>query len=74
MNKRLTAKIMLILTAMIWGFAFVAQSTALNHISSFTFNGIRFFIGAISLIPVILIFERANIKENFKSTILICNH
>ena len=69
MNKRLTAKIMLILTAMIWGFAFVAQSTALNHISSFTFNGIRFFIGAISLIPVILIFERANIKENFKTTV-----
>ena len=58
MNKRLTANLMLITTALIWGFAFVAQSTASELIGSFTFNGIRFMIGAVSLIPVIYIFER----------------
>ncbi len=58
MNKRLTANIMLVLTALIWGFAFVAQSKASDLIGCFTFNGIRFMIGAISLIPVIYIFER----------------
>ncbi len=58
MNKRVTANIMLVLTALIWGFAFVAQSKASDLIGSFTFNGIRFMIGSVSLIPVIYIFER----------------
>lgn len=60
MNKRLSANIMLILTALIWGFAFVAQSQASDYIGSFTFNGIRFLVGSLSLIPVIFIFERKN--------------
>lgn len=66
MNKRLTANIMLVLTALIWGFAFVAQSQASDHIGSFTFNGIRFMMGAVSLIPVILIFERKGIADREK--------
>ena len=43
---------------MIWGFAFVAQRVGAEHLRPFTFNGIRFVMGALSLIPVILIFER----------------
>ena len=61
MNKRLTANIMLILTAMIWGFAFVAQKSA--EIAPFTFNAIRFMLGSISLIPVILVFERKKFAD-----------
>ncbi len=63
MNKRLTANIMLVLTALIWGLAFVAQSQASEYIGSFTFNGIRFMMGAITLIPVILVFERKGIAD-----------
>ncbi|MBE7024113.1 MAG: DMT family transporter [Ruminococcaceae bacterium] len=48
----------LLLTAMIWGFAFVAQRVGAEHVGAFTFNGIRFALGAASLIPVIMIFEK----------------
>lgn len=48
----------LMLTAVIWGFAFVAQNAAGDLIGSFTYNGIRFFLGCVSLIPVIIIFEK----------------
>lgn len=40
---------------MIWGFAFVAQRVGAQYIGAFTFNGIRFMLGGLSLIPVILI-------------------
>lgn len=43
---------------MVWGFAFVAQRSGSEHLGAFAFNGIRFMLGALSLIPVILIFER----------------
>lgn len=58
MKKRILSTLLLLLTAIIWGFAFVAQAEGVNHIGSFTMNGIRFVLGVISLIPVVLIFER----------------
>ena len=45
---------MLLATAFIWGTAFVAQRKGMEFIGPFTFNGIRSFIGAGVLIPVIL--------------------
>lgn len=48
----------LLLTAMIWGFAFVAQRVGADYVGAFTFNGVRFTLGAVSLIPVIKIFEK----------------
>ena len=44
--------------AIVWGFAFVAQKHGGNNVSPFYFNGIRFIIGAISLVPVVALFER----------------
>lgn len=44
--------IMLLLAAMIWGFAFVAQSTGMNYVGPFTFNAVRSFIGSLVLFPV----------------------
>ncbi len=62
---------MLIATAAIWGFAFVAQRVAADSIGAFTFNGIRFILGAISLIPIILIFERKDFSfARFKRTLI----
>ncbi len=66
MSKRFKCNCMLILTAMIWGFAFVAQKDASAYIGAFTFNGIRFMLGGLSLIPVILFFERKIICEKIK--------
>ena len=42
---------MLLLAAVVWGAAFVAQSLASNSVGTFTFNGLRFIIGGICLLP-----------------------
>ena len=63
MKEKIKSTSLLLLTAIIWGFAFVAQRVGAEHVDTFTFNGIRFVLGSISLIPVILIFEREKINK-----------
>ena len=48
---------MLFLAALIWGFAFVAQSAGMNYVGPFTFNAVRCIIGAIVLVPVALLYK-----------------
>jgi drug/metabolite transporter (DMT)-like permease len=56
MNKRaLRADILLLLTAGIWGFGFVAQRSGMEYAGPFAFNGIRFILGSLSLLPLIFI-------------------
>ena len=55
--------LLLFLTAFIWGAAFVAQSVGGDAVGCFTFNGVRSFIGALVLIPVILFLDRQKKKE-----------
>ncbi|MDY5423507.1 DMT family transporter [Hornefia butyriciproducens] len=62
MNKRLKSDILLLLTAFIWGSAFVAQKVGAD-IGTFTFNGIRTFIGGLALLPVILILDSMQRKK-----------
>lgn len=57
MSKKLKANLIMMMTAVIWGFAFVAQLLGTDHVGTLTFNGIRFLMGCVSLIPVMLIFE-----------------
>lgn len=55
MNKRvLRADWLLLLTAAIWGCAFVAQRSGMRYVGPFTFNGLRFLLGACALIPLII--------------------
>lgn len=63
---KIKSTLLLFLTAAIWGFAFVAQVVGAEHIGSMTFNAIRFFLGAVSLIPVIAVFERTAFKNKAK--------
>lgn len=58
MSKKMKGNILLLLTAFIWGSAFVAQKAGMDYIEPFTFNGIRCLIGAVVLIPVILFFAK----------------
>jgi len=44
---------LLLTTAIIWGFAFVAQRVGMDFVGPFTFNGIRFAIGSLSLLPLV---------------------
>ena len=55
---------MLLLTAVIWGLAFVAQCTAMDHIGPYCFNAVRFFVGACSLAPLILWRRRKKQSDN----------
>ena len=41
------------LTALIWGFAFVAQRVGMDFVGPFTFNGVRFALGSLVLLPFI---------------------
>ncbi len=52
-SRTLRADLMLLATAAIWGFAFVAQRVGMNHVGPFTFNGVRFALGSLSLLPLV---------------------
>ncbi len=53
MGARLKADLALLLVAVIWGTSFVAQRVAAAHIGPFLFNGARFLLGALVLLPVV---------------------
>ena len=42
------------MAAAIWGFAFVAQRAGMSHVGPFFFNGIRFLLGCLVLVPFLL--------------------
>lgn len=59
MNKtKLKGNLLLLSTAAVWGIAFVAQRVGMEYIGPLTFNGIRFAMAAIVLIPVAYFLER----------------
>lgn len=53
-TETLKSDALLLLTATIWGFAFVAQRAGMAHVGPFLFNGIRFALGSAVLLPLIL--------------------
>lgn len=57
----LVRSLLLLLAAFIWGTTFVAQSEA--RVSPFTFNSMRFFLGALVLLPVIFTFDKVGNKK-----------
>ena len=58
MKQQIKSSLILLLTATIWGVAFVAQSVGMEYIGSFTFNAIRCVLGGLVLIPVILVLKK----------------
>jgi drug/metabolite transporter (DMT)-like permease len=48
------ANLLLLLASMIWGLAFVAQRVGMRHIEPFTFNAVRFALGALVLTPLMV--------------------
>ncbi|SDB15889.1 DMT family transporter [Eubacterium oxidoreducens] len=63
MRKTTQGNIMLLITSLIWGSAFVAQSAGMDYVGPFTYNMSRNFIGFIVLIPIILIFRHTSDYE-----------
>ncbi|MDE6388445.1 MAG: DMT family transporter [Lachnospiraceae bacterium] len=58
MNKFiLRQSLLLFLTAVIWGIAFVAQSAGMDYVGPFTYNGARCILGGLVLLPCIVILD-----------------
>ena len=51
-----------LVTTFIWGTAFIAQDTGMDHIGPLTFNSARFVVGFLTILPLALLFERKKIK------------
>ncbi len=58
-KTRYSGIVFLFTAAITWGFAFAAQAAGADFIGAFFFNGTRFLLGVLSLVPVILIFEKS---------------
>lgn len=56
-------EILLCITALIWGTSFVAQRLGVQYIGPFTYTAVRFLIGTLSLLPMILIMKKLNSKQ-----------
>ena len=56
--KQLRANLLLLLTAMIWGAAFVAQSVSMDYVGPFTFLCTRSILGGVVLLPVIAVMRK----------------
>jgi len=53
--RSLASEMTLFLVAALWGFAFVAQRVGMEYLGPLTYNGVRFLLGAASLVPMIWI-------------------
>ena len=59
-KNRVWADLALVLAAAIWGLGFVPQRSSMEAIGPFTFNALRFAMGGLALLPLILIRQRRN--------------
>jgi drug/metabolite transporter (DMT)-like permease len=64
-SRTLRADSLLLLTAFIWGFAFVAQRVGMVYVGPFGFNGVRFALGCLVLLPLLF---RNGIRGNNSSS------
>lgn len=67
LNKSFLYSGILLLTAALWGFSFVAQRSGMEHVGPYTFNGIRFALGALSLLPL-YIYQKKRTKKAGENT------
>lgn len=62
-KSEVKSSLLLLLTAFIWGVAFVAQSMGLDYVEAMTFNGCRFLLGGTVLLPVIYFRKKRQLKQ-----------
>ena len=60
--------LILFLTAVIWGVAFVAQSAGMEHLGPFTYNGVRSVLGGLVLLPCIVLLNRIQGRNGSEET------
>ena len=57
-SQALRADVLMLITAVIWGAAFVAQSSGMDHIGPFLYTGLRFALACLVLLPVLALLQR----------------
>lgn len=67
-KKQLYSIILLLITTLIWGSAFVAQDIGSRYVESFTFNAVRFFISFLVMLPIAIIRQKHLKKTNQGNT------
>lgn len=67
MSNNLKGSVLLFITALIWGTAFVAQSTGMEYVGPLTYVGIRMLLGSLVLVPVIFISRTVSKKKKDSS-------
>lgn len=66
--KQMKNSLLLLLVALIWGVAFVAQSEGARDVGPYTFNGLRMLIGGIVLLPSIRLLDAVKARSGEKKT------
>lgn len=61
--KKYKGQLALLLAAVIWGSAFIFQKMGMDYIGPFTFGVLRYVLGSLALLPVILIFRKLNERK-----------
>jgi drug/metabolite transporter (DMT)-like permease len=51
---RLVATSLLVLTTLLWGMAFVAQKSAMEALGPLTFTAVRYALGALAILPLVI--------------------
>jgi drug/metabolite transporter (DMT)-like permease len=64
LRRTLQSDLFLLITAAIWGTAFVAQRAGMEYVGPFTFNAVRFFLGGMSLLPLWLLTRRRQYRAS----------
>lgn len=70
-SRTLGPDALLLFTAAIWGFAFVAQREGMQHVEPFIFNGVRFALGALTLVPLLMQTKASATQPPDRQSILI---
>ena len=65
------ANLLMLVATLIWGTAFVSQTTGMGSIGPFTFSFSRFLLAMLTVLPLALIYERNNFSLFYKDANLI---
>lgn len=65
--SRPVAVLLLVITTMLWGFAFVAQKTAMESLGPLTFTAVRYALGSLAILPLVLWERRRNPRPPSRS-------
>ena len=67
LSKQMKANLLLVLTALIWGVAFVAQDVAADALPPLTFNALRMAVAALALTPTVWLNDRKSTAFRWKT-------